>query len=153
MSNKFCLKCGAELGPIAIFCQKCGAPATNQATPEPTSIEQYNMNIKPKLKLTDKIDIKKTALSNIIPVVCLTIGVILLIAGLGARVPSDYISSYSMMEYIGGDAYNFIIEAALRAGHIAGAETSKSICIAAGLLISCISALKINVVKPTKEPE
>lgn len=151
MDKKFCLHCGAELEPEAVFCQRCGTAVTAQPAAGPTPIEQYNMNIKPKVKLTDKIDIKKTVLNNIIPVSCLVIGIILVICGLSVGVPSDYISSYDMWEYVGGDAYNYIIEAALRAGRISGAETSKSVYIAVGLLIACMSALKINIVKPAKE--
>ena len=36
-----------------------------------------------------------------------------------------------MEEYVGGDAYNFIIEASLRGGEIAGATVSKTVCFAA----------------------
>lgn len=149
--KKFCLKCGTELETTATFCPRCGERVAAQFAPEPTPIQQYNMNIKPKANITSKIDIKKTVLSNIIPVACLAIGIILLIAGLGVSIPSDYISSYSMTEYVGGDAYNFIIEASLRGGQIAGAQMTKAIYIAVGLLIACVSALKINVVKPEKE--
>lgn len=149
--KKFCLKCGTELESAATFCPRCGERVAAQPTLEPTPIQQYNMNIKPKAGIASKIDIKKTVMSNIIPVACFVIGIILLIAGLGVSIPSDYIGSYSMMEYVGGDAYNYIIESSLRGGHIAGAQITKSIYIAIGLLISCISALKVNVVKPAEE--
>ena len=149
--KKFCLKCGTELEVTATFCPRCGEAVAAQPVPGPTPIQQYNMNIKPKASIGGKIDIKRTVLSNIIPVACLAIGIILLIVGMGIRIPSDYISSYSMTEYVGGDAYNFIIESGIRGGQIAGAQISKGIYIAAGLLIACVSAMKINVVKPEKE--
>ena len=150
-NKKYCLKCETELEVTATFCPRCGERIADQPSPELTPIQQYNMNIKPKVKFSSKIDIKKTVLSNIIPVACLAIGIILLIVGMGMHIPSDYISSYSMIEYVGGDAYNFIIEACLRGGHIAGAQITKGVYIAIGLLIACVSVLKINVVKPEKE--
>lgn len=152
--KKFCMKCGTELEGAATFCPRCGervAPQAPQAAQEPTPIQQYNMNIKPKIKITDKIDFKRTVLSNIIPVACLAIGIILVIVGMGIRIPSDYISSYSMTEYVGGDAYNFIIESGIRGGQIAGAEITKGLYIAVGLLIACVSAMKVNIVKPEKD--
>lgn len=149
-NKKFCSKCGAEMEPTATFCQSCGTPVAGQPAAEPTPIQQYNMNLNSKKGIAAKIDIKRTVLSNIIPVACLAVGIILLIIGCGIRIPSGYISSYSMTEYVGGDAYNFIIEAAIRGGKIAGATVAKGLYIAIGLLIACISALKINVVKPSK---
>ena len=148
-NKKFCFKCGTELDINACFCPNCGEKCNAQVSSEPTPVEQYNMNVKPKVNLKDKIDVKKTVLSNIIPVGCLVVGIIMFVVGLGISIPSDYISSYSMVEYVGGDAYNFIIEACLRGGEIAAAQICKCIYIVGGLIISCISALKINVVKPT----
>jgi len=152
-NKQFCSKCGTELETNAAFCPKCGERCEAQSAFQPTPIQQYNMNIKQKNTLKDKIDVKKTVLSNVIPVGCLVVGIILFFVGLGISVPSDYISSYSMTEYVGGDAYNFIIEASLRGGRIAAAQISKGIYICVGLLIACVSALKINVVKPSKENE
>ena len=151
MNKKYCNKCGTELETDASFCRACGERCDAPGASNPTPIQQYNMNIKATNGIKDKIDVKKTVLSNLIPVACLAIGIIMLIAGLGISTPSDYISSYSMTEYVGGDAYNFIIEASLRGGKIAAAQISKCIYISVGLLIACVSALKINVVKPTKE--
>lgn len=177
--KRFCLKCGAELDAAATFCTRCGervvAPVTSEPTPTQqysaptpqysaptpqysaptqqysTPIQQYNMNVKPKANIASKIDVTRTVLCNIIPAACFVIGLILLIVGLSVDIPSDYISSYSMTEYVGGDAYNFIIEAGLRGGQIAGAQMTKAIYTAVGLLIACVSALKIHVVKPEKE--
>lgn len=120
-SKKFCHKCGQELEPNAAFCPRCGEACNVQNSSGPTPIQQYNMNLNVQNGIKAKIDIKRTVLSNVIPVACLVIGIILLISGLGVSIPSDYISSYSMTEYVGGDAYNFIIEASLRGGRIAGA--------------------------------
>ena len=126
-SRKFCNKCGTELEVNAAFCPRCGERCEGQGVAEPSPIQQYNMNIKANTSLKDKIDVKKTILSNVIPVGCLVIGIILFIVGLGVSIPSDYISSYSMTEYVGGDAYNFIIEASLRGGKIAAAQITTGI--------------------------
>ena len=149
-NKKFCHKCGTELDINAIFCSNCGEKCDIQSYAEPTPIQQYNMNIKRPNGIKAKIDVKKTILSNVIPVGCLVIGIILLIVGLGVSIPSDHIISYGMTEYVGGDAYNFIIEASLRGGKIAGAMIAKCVYIAVGLLIACIAALKINVAKSTQ---
>ena len=150
-NKKFCFKSGTELEANASFCPTCGEKCSSQVASEPTPIQQYNMNIQKKVNFKDKIDVKKTVLSNVIPVGCLAVGIIMFIVGLGISIPSDYISSYSMTEYVGGDAYNFIIEAALRGGRISAAQVSKCIYISVGLLIACVSALRINVVKSDKE--
>ena len=174
MENKiFCVNCGAELEVGAAFCMNCGtaqvapvaaseAPAEASAQPIPgaapvqpgpsfNAIQQYNMNVKPKKKIGDIIDIKRTVLNNIVPVACLVIGIVLIFVGLGVRTPSSYISSYAMTEYVGGDAYNFIIEACMRGGRIGGAVAAKAVYICAGFVVACMSALKINVIKPEKE--
>lgn len=158
-NQKFCTKCGSPLALEATFCSFCGTQCNGQSTQEPTPQEptptqQYNMNIEsPKAGISSKVDIEKTIISNIIPVGCLIIGIVLFFVGLGTRVPRTYINSYVMNEYVGGDAYNFIIEASLRGGQIAGACASKAIYIAVGLLIACLSALKIHVVKSEHQGE
>lgn len=150
-NKKFCAKCGAEMTNMDTYCPNCGEKSESQAPMELSPIQQYNMNVKPKNPLADKIDIKKTILNNIIPFACLVIGLILIFVGVGFDVPTSYISSYSMQEYVGGDAYNFIIEASLRGGRIAGAEISKCLYIVIGVLVACVSALKVNIVKPSNE--
>lgn len=150
-NKKFCHKCGAQLDAQASFCTSCGEPCDLPQGNVPTVIDQYNQNLAAKPKA--KIDLRGTVLNNLAPIICLAIGIVLLIAGLRVSVPSDYISSYSMKEYVGGDAYNFIIEASLRGGRIAGALITKCVYIAVGLLISCMAAMKITLVKPEGEKE
>lgn len=152
MNKKFCSKCGTELDLAAAFCpgcgEKCDAPAADASAPIPTPIQQYNMNIAPKKA---KIDLKKTIGNNKIAVAFLVIGIIMIALGMSMSIPSGYISSYAMTEYVGGDAYNFIIEACIRGGEIAGAQISRCVYICVGILVACVSALKINVVKPDDE--
>lgn len=75
-----------------------------------------------------------------------TVGLILvvvfLILGFASTTPDKYIKSYGdgkMYEYVGGDAYNFIIEASLRGGEIAGAKTSRAIYFSAAGIILVLS--------------
>lgn len=63
-------------------------------------------------------------------VVGLILVVTFLVLGFTSSSPDKYIKSYGngkMYEYVGGDVYNYIIEASLRGGEIAGALTAKAI--------------------------
>lgn len=84
-------------------------------------------------------------------------GVIMIIIGFCIRIPGGVLTTYSSLdgekaegdyysfdntysgidEYVGGDAYNFEIGASLVAGKTAGAMTSRSIFIVAGLMCIC----------------
>ena len=62
----------------------------------------------------------------------------------GDTCTSDYYigDRYSAVdEYVGGDAYNYIIGSALVAGRISGTITAKTICIVAGALCICAGAV------------
>ena len=65
-------------------------------------------------------------------IVGLLVAIALLVAGFCIAVPDKYIPSWKdldeggMEEYVGGDAYNFIIEAGLRGGEIAGGDHFQS---------------------------
>ncbi len=76
-------------------------------------------------------------------IICL-IGLIVAACLLGAAqdvsVPGKYISSYGgYTEYVGGDAYNFIIEAGLRGGQISGAKAQQAIYYAAAAIVFMMS--------------
>lgn len=95
----------------------------------------------------------KYSKAAIVPIV---FGIILLIVGSVIAVPggalttkesmnnqtTDYYTfdtKYSAIdEYVGGDAYNFIIGASLVAGKMAGAMISRTIYFAAGIICICI---------------
>ncbi len=81
-----------------------------------------------------------------LPMIFLVLGLILFLVGLCYRVPADTFSFSSIHEYVGGDAYNGIIEAGIRGGKIAGAAAAKAVYICVGLLIACISAFHIKLV-------
>lgn len=69
---------------------------------------------------------------------------LLLILALAQPIPSKEISSYNFDGngyeiYVGGDAYNIIIEAALRGGQISGATASRATYISGACILFLIS--------------
>lgn len=135
--SRTCGSCGAPLEDAQAFCGNCGTRTDEQPAPASSPIQPD----------PGRINIKDTIRMNIIPLITLIAGIVLLCVGLGTNIPSDYLSSYSVTEYVGGDAYNYIMEASLRGGRIAGALTTRAIYTAVGLLISCVSALKLRIVR------
>ena len=75
-------------------------------------------------------------------IIGIILAAILLVLGFLSTTPDKYIKSYGdgkMYEYVGGDAYNYIIEASLRGGEIAGAKTAKAIYFAAAGILFVLS--------------
>lgn len=79
-------------------------------------------------------------------IIITAIGLLLVCIGLFMPVPSKELTTYSFMadegysvieEYVGGDAYNYIIGASLVGGEIAGAKVQKAIYTVAGLFLIC----------------
>ena len=58
----------------------------------------------------------------------------------------------SIEEYVGGDAYNAMIEASLRGGEIAAAKTSKTMYLCGGIITMAIGIL-IEVSGTAKKEE
>lgn len=76
----------------------------------------------------------------IICVIGLIVAACLLGAAQDVSIPGKYISSYGgYTEYVGGDAYNFIIEACLRGGQISGAKAQQAIYYAASAIVFMMS--------------
>ncbi len=81
-----------------------------------------------------------------ISVSVIVLGAILFIVGLFTQIPSKELTTYEALddkysvieEYVGGDAYNYMIGASLVGGEIAGAKTQKAVFISVGLLIICL---------------
>lgn len=77
------------------------------------------------------------------------IGLVLFIVGLFTKIPNKELTTYSGLsgkysvieEYVGGDAYNYIIGASLVGGEIAGAKTQKVVFISVGSLIFVLGLL------------
>lgn len=90
-------------------------------------------------------------------ILVMVIGVILLAIGLFLKTPGTELTTYSSLEgvknysvideYVGGDAYNYIIGASLIAGELSGILTMKAIFIAVGVLIFCIGLISLSWVK------
>ena len=75
-------------------------------------------------------------------IVGFVLAIVFLILGFCSATPDKYIKSYGdgrMHEYVGGDAYNYIIEASLRGGEIAGAKTAKAIYFCAAGILAVLS--------------
>ena len=73
----------------------------------------------------------------------LLLGIGFVIMGVSVEIPSRQIDTYLVEQYVGGDAYNYQIEASILGGEIAGANISRTIYIAVGALISLISCLAL----------
>ena len=86
-----------------------------------------------------------------IPIIFAAIGVFLLLIGIFYPIPSRDFSFREIEKYVGGDAYNAQIEAAIRGGEIAGAKAAKAIYVCGGLVLSAISSFKIKNAKKYKE--
>ncbi|WP_288479400.1 hypothetical protein [uncultured Clostridium sp.] len=70
------------------------------------------------------------------------IGIIFVIVGGMYEMPKEHISL--PYQYVGGDAYNYIIESSLRGGKIAGAIISKAIYVIGGSIMILISSLNLS---------
>lgn len=87
-----------------------------------------------------------------ISIIITLVGIILFIIGFFIKVPNKELTTYSFLsddrsvieEYVGGDAYNYIIGASLIGGEISGAKTQKAIFISIGLLIASVGLLSLS---------
>ena len=80
------------------------------------------------------------------------VGIGLIIASFIVPAPKREISN--PQKYIGGDAYNYQIEASIKAGEIAGAKTARAIYLIGGILLlfsSLIANGISNVLMETKK--
>lgn len=98
-------------------------------------------------------------------IIIIVIGIVLVCIGVFMPIPSKELSTYSFMaeegysvieEYVGGDAYNFIIGASLVGGEISGAKAQKAIYTVAGLFFICagmvISDIQAKAKLPAEKP-
>lgn len=94
---------------------------------------------------------------NKTPKLIIAFGIFLILIGLFMKVPGNHLVTYSshdnrnseIEEYVGGDAYNYIIGASLVAGRIAGTMAAKAILVVGGSLIICMTLL--NTAKRDEE--
>lgn len=101
----------------------------------------------------------------------IAIGLILILIGLFLPIPGGALTTYEVLdgdktedyvfddkysaidEYVGGDAYNFIIGATLIAGKISGTMTTKAIFIVGGALCLCLGITLALLQKKEAAPE
>lgn len=67
----------------------------------------------------------------------LIIGIILTTRGLFLEIPNDYIAFPT--KYVGGDAYNYIIESSILGNKIASIRIEKVLYICSGMIILCLT--------------
>lgn len=93
-------------------------------------------------------------LKKVLAIVGIAVGIVLIGVGLFMDVPGSHISSFTLDKYVGGDAYNYIIEAALRGGKISGQMVSNAVYIGFGTVIVFYSAFKfLEAMNSGKENE
>ena len=88
-------------------------------------------------------------------IVGIIIGLLLATIGLMTSIPDDIIrtgfsgrdnrDAGGYQRYVGGDAYNFIIEASIRGGEIAGGRSARAIYLSGGMMISTTSLIALGV--------
>ncbi len=81
-------------------------------------------------------------------VIGIILSVVFLVLAFTTQIPDKHIKSYGndrMKEYVGGDAYNFIIEASLRGGEIAGAHTTKALYFGISAILGVLSFAFLDV--------
>ena len=87
-------------------------------------------------------------------VIGIVIGLLFAIIGLTTTVPDDIIQTGTFargnreqggyQEYVGGDAYNFIIEASIRGGEIAGGRTARATYLTGGVIMITGSLISLG---------
>ena len=139
---KYCAKCGTQMSDETVVCPQCQTPSNNQ-----TTTSNFDSKPSPKEKLAKQYN------AYLCPIV---VGIILILVGLIIQIPGGALTTYksldgyktenyvfdnkysSIDEYVGGDAYNYIIGASLVAGKISGAMTAKAVFIVGGSLCLCL---------------
>lgn len=160
---KFCTKCGTQLDDDEFFCTNCGnqAPLPNfqekEFNPsnnnETNNINHENAHHPLERPVSTKPKPNKRNKAYLCSIV---IGVVLFLVGLFIPVPGGALTTYESLdgekteyyafddkyttidEYVGGDAYNYIIGASLVAGKISGTMTTKAVFIVGGTLCLCL---------------
>lgn len=130
---KKCNWCGAEIEDSEKYCQQCKKVYHLQnGNTESKTAKGNNMNM-------------------LIFVFGIIVSLAMILTGAFIPVPSkeiDYLS-YSA-QYVGGDAYNYIIESSIRGGQISGMITCKTILISLGILLFFLVIIGNEICKSIK---
>lgn len=99
-------------------------------------------------------------MKKICSILVIAIGITLFVIGYTTKIPSKNLTTFSILEgdkysaideYVGGDAYNYIIGASLVSGKIAAAKIERVIFISTGSLIFSIGIIGFAFSFKTKE--
>ena len=96
-----------------------------------------------------------------IAIFILICGIALCCAGIFTKIPNDKLTTYSFLEkeysvieeYVGGDAYNYIIGASIVGGKIAGATAQRAIFISSGVILICAGVILLSISKNEGSPK
>lgn len=113
MSLTKCKECEKEISEYSIKCPNCGYP----------------------IKSTNN------AFMFIVGIIIVTVGIVLFSHNI--NIPSDTFYFSSIKEYVGGDAYNAMIEASIRGGKISGSMAESAIYKVSGIITMCLGAITI----------
>lgn len=146
---KYCSNCGTQIPDDAAVCPQCLHEINNQLSPAPGQAIALKNAFE---KITPLVSTNNPNKAYMCPVI---FGIVLILIGLFIQVPGGALTTYgsldgikaeyyvfddkysSIDEYVGGDAYNYIIGASLVAGKISGTMTAKAIIIVGGVLCLC----------------
>lgn len=98
---------------------------------------------------------------TVIGVICIIIGCIFFLDASLTEIPDKEIDTYAILgldggdytEYVGGDAYNLMIEASLRAGIIAGKTVQKAIYTVSGVVFFVAGIVLAMIEKKGTTPQ
>lgn len=101
---------------------------------------------------SSKADYQKTA-KKLAPYLFVGAGALCLLVGLLFPMPGEDLTTYDLNgaeyfhieEYVGGDAYNYIVGACILGGHISGAMTVKAVFAVGGLALICVGVTVLAV--------
>ena len=140
-----CKECNTTNSAKRAYCYMCGNElGTNSEVKYEEILLESELN---KNRTYKKI---WNIISILVVLSILIAGVFLLQKGLSYEIPSREFSMYKIEEYVGGDAYNGIIEASIRGSEIAGATMAKSIYICSGIVTMSVALSSTIVIRKLK---
>lgn len=145
----FCTNCGNAMEADDKFCTNCGFNPNQVVEPTPkvapTPVVENTPVAPSNSTQSSGFDAQSFISRNITALPLLIIGALLIIVGIIIVIPDRSFSFYFIEEYVGGDAYNAMIEASLRGGEIAGAMISKAVCICSGIITAAIGFVNLKL--------
>lgn len=131
-----------EVNAVAPETQHTPIPATQLQPIHRQTLSSYLQSVR---------QLAKSDLMIAIPFWFFVLGIIFVLIGILYPVPSRSFLFSDITEYVGGDAYNGTIEAAIRGGEIAGAQMAKAMYICGGMLLAALSLFKIQSIQQSSK--